>query len=294
MPPWPTSASPRVIELPPAGTLAGLVKRELKGVEIVTLNTPDDLAAARDLIARHGGARAAGRADPGLAVVIAPAGGTFVTGRRRRGHPGRRRRQLGTSYHDRKTCRSARARRSAGRVAAAARRPGRPRPAARPAGPRPGAGGRMRIAAGAPGARILALGHYQPARVVTNDDLAARMDTNDEWIRDRVGIASRRIAGPDETVADMAVAAGGKALAGQRADRRRHRPGRRRHLLDAAASARTSAPRSPPGSASRRRARTTSTPPAPASPTRWPRPPTRSAPAPPATRSSSAPRSSPT
>ncbi|MEU8241404.1 ACP S-malonyltransferase [Actinoplanes missouriensis] len=47
-----------VIELPPAGTLAGLVKRELKGdgaPEIVTLNTPDDLPAARDLIARHGG-----------------------------------------------------------------------------------------------------------------------------------------------------------------------------------------------------------------------------------------------
>ncbi len=45
-----------VIELPPAGTLAGLVKRELKanGIEIVTLNTPDDLPAARDLVARHG------------------------------------------------------------------------------------------------------------------------------------------------------------------------------------------------------------------------------------------------
>jgi [acyl-carrier-protein] S-malonyltransferase len=45
-----------VLELPPAGTLAGLVKRELKGdgaPEIVTLNTPADLPAARDLIARH-------------------------------------------------------------------------------------------------------------------------------------------------------------------------------------------------------------------------------------------------
>jgi [acyl-carrier-protein] S-malonyltransferase len=47
-----------VIELPPAGTLAGLVKRELKGdgaPEIVTLNTPDDLPAALDLIARTEG-----------------------------------------------------------------------------------------------------------------------------------------------------------------------------------------------------------------------------------------------
>jgi [acyl-carrier-protein] S-malonyltransferase len=46
-----------VIELAPAGALAGLIKRELKGPglpEIVTLNTPDDLPAAVDLIARHG------------------------------------------------------------------------------------------------------------------------------------------------------------------------------------------------------------------------------------------------
>jgi [acyl-carrier-protein] S-malonyltransferase len=48
-----------VIELPPAGTLAGLIKRDLveSGVpETVTLKTPDDLPAARDLIARHGAA----------------------------------------------------------------------------------------------------------------------------------------------------------------------------------------------------------------------------------------------
>ncbi|MFJ8578452.1 beta-ketoacyl-ACP synthase III [Micromonospora sp. NPDC093277] len=62
------------------------------------------------------------------------------------------------------------------------------------------------------GSRIIAMGHYQPSRVVTNDDLAQLVDTNDEWIRDRVGIATRRIAG-DETVADMAAAAAGKALA---------------------------------------------------------------------------------
>ena len=72
----------------------------------------------------------------------------------------------------------------------------------------------MRLYEGVPGARILAFGGYQPARVVTNDELATMVDTNDEWIRSRVGIASRRLAGPDETVADMAFAAGGKALAG--------------------------------------------------------------------------------
>jgi 3-oxoacyl-[acyl-carrier-protein] synthase-3 len=62
------------------------------------------------------------------------------------------------------------------------------------------------------GSRILSMGHYQPSRLVTNDDLAAIVDTNDEWIRDRVGIATRRIA-EGETVADMASAAAGKALA---------------------------------------------------------------------------------
>ena len=72
----------------------------------------------------------------------------------------------------------------------------------------------MRLHEGSAGARVLAFGGYQPARIVTNDELAATVETSDEWIRSRVGIASRKIAGPDETVADMAVAAAGKALAG--------------------------------------------------------------------------------
>jgi 3-oxoacyl-[acyl-carrier-protein] synthase III len=63
------------------------------------------------------------------------------------------------------------------------------------------------------GSRVLSLGHYQPSRVLTNDDLAQMVDTNDAWIRDRVGIAERRIAAADETVADMASAAAEKALA---------------------------------------------------------------------------------
>ncbi|WP_229072285.1 beta-ketoacyl-ACP synthase III [Actinoplanes sp. DH11] len=62
------------------------------------------------------------------------------------------------------------------------------------------------------GSRIVAMGHYQPSRVVTNDDLAMNLDTNDAWIRDRVGIAERRIA-DSESVADMATYAAEKALA---------------------------------------------------------------------------------
>lgn len=45
-----------VIELPPAGTLVGLVKRELKGTATLALKTPDDLDAAVTLIAEHAGA----------------------------------------------------------------------------------------------------------------------------------------------------------------------------------------------------------------------------------------------
>jgi 3-oxoacyl-[acyl-carrier-protein] synthase-3 len=64
-----------------------------------------------------------------------------------------------------------------------------------------------------PGTRILGLGHYRPANVVTNADLVARgVDTNDEWIQSRVGIAERHFAEPDETIVDMAQIAGRNAL----------------------------------------------------------------------------------
>ncbi|WEH41422.1 ketoacyl-ACP synthase III [Streptomyces sp. NBC_01218] len=63
------------------------------------------------------------------------------------------------------------------------------------------------------GSRITALGHYQPSRVLTNDELAASVDTTDAWIRSRVGIRTRHIADAEETVDTMAAAAAEKALA---------------------------------------------------------------------------------
>ncbi|MEU8650673.1 beta-ketoacyl-ACP synthase III [Streptomyces sp. NPDC048737] len=63
------------------------------------------------------------------------------------------------------------------------------------------------------GSRITAVGHYQPAKVLTNEDLAELVDTNDEWIRSRVGIRTRHIAGPDEPVDELAGHAAAKALA---------------------------------------------------------------------------------
>jgi 3-oxoacyl-[acyl-carrier-protein] synthase-3 len=71
----------------------------------------------------------------------------------------------------------------------------------------------IRLREGARGARILGLGAYRPRRRVTNAELSEVMDTNDEWIQSRVGIAERRWASEDETLVEMAVAAGGKALA---------------------------------------------------------------------------------
>ncbi len=62
------------------------------------------------------------------------------------------------------------------------------------------------------GTRISGTGRYQPARTLTNDDLAEMVDTDDAWIRQRTGIVTRHIA-TGESVTDMAAAAGGKALA---------------------------------------------------------------------------------
>ncbi|MBO0867208.1 MAG: acyltransferase domain-containing protein [Micromonosporaceae bacterium] len=65
-----------IVELAPAGTLAGLAKRAMAGVEIVTVNSPDDLPAARDLFARHGVAPGV-EPTPHFQVVVAGAAGTF-------------------------------------------------------------------------------------------------------------------------------------------------------------------------------------------------------------------------
>jgi len=66
---------------------------------------------------------------------------------------------------------------------------------------------------GPAGTRLLGFGSTQGNRVVTNDDLARIVETNDEWIQQRVGIVSRRLGEDDQTVVSMAVEAGSKALA---------------------------------------------------------------------------------
>ncbi len=59
---------------------------------------------------------------------------------------------------------------------------------------------------------IIGCGAYLPANIVTNADLAKRMDTSDEWIRTRTGIRQRHIAAPGEKTSDLAVAAANAAL----------------------------------------------------------------------------------
>jgi 3-oxoacyl-[acyl-carrier-protein] synthase III len=72
---------------------------------------------------------------------------------------------------------------------------------------------KLKVVKGAEHTRILGVGGYRPARVVTNEEICELIDSSDEWIRERSGIESRRFAAPDESVVDMCVAATGKALA---------------------------------------------------------------------------------
>lgn len=60
--------------------------------------------------------------------------------------------------------------------------------------------------------KITGLGKYVPERVVTNDELAQYVDTSDEWIQTRTGIAARRFAADGESTASMSVAAASEAL----------------------------------------------------------------------------------
>lgn len=59
---------------------------------------------------------------------------------------------------------------------------------------------------------IMGTGSYVPERILTNNDLAKIVDTNDEWITTRTGIRERRIAADDEATSDLAFKAAEKAI----------------------------------------------------------------------------------
>jgi 3-oxoacyl-[acyl-carrier-protein] synthase-3 len=59
---------------------------------------------------------------------------------------------------------------------------------------------------------VIGCGSYLPGRVLTNAELAGKVDTSDEWIVQRTGIRERRIAAPGECTSDLAIAAARAAL----------------------------------------------------------------------------------
>jgi 3-oxoacyl-[acyl-carrier-protein] synthase-3 len=62
-------------------------------------------------------------------------------------------------------------------------------------------------------AQVVGCGSYLPARIVTNAELAERLDTSDEWIVQRTGIRQRHVAAPGELTSDLALKAAERALA---------------------------------------------------------------------------------
>src|SRR2546421_12780682 len=60
--------------------------------------------------------------------------------------------------------------------------------------------------------QVAGCGAYLPERIITNRELADRLDTSDEWIRQRTGIGERRVAAPGELTSDLAYRAASRAL----------------------------------------------------------------------------------
>ena len=61
-------------------------------------------------------------------------------------------------------------------------------------------------------AKVIGTGGYLPETIRTNEEISQLVDTSDEWIVERTGIKTRRIAGDDETAASMAVIAAKQAI----------------------------------------------------------------------------------
>lgn len=63
------------------------------------------------------------------------------------------------------------------------------------------------------GVKIVAVGHYAPAGILSNEDLEKVLDTSDEWITTRTGMKRRHVAAEAEATSDLAIAAARNALA---------------------------------------------------------------------------------
>ena len=69
-----------LVEMPPAGTLTAIAKRNLKGVEVFALNTPDQLDQAMEFVHKHGAAASASpiAGNPTWRLVVSPGKGQFI------------------------------------------------------------------------------------------------------------------------------------------------------------------------------------------------------------------------
>ena len=261
-----------ILEMPPAGTLVGIAKRQLKGVETFALKTPDQLDDARAFADKHGDASPID-STPTWRMLVSPVQGHLPPAADIPAGP------------------RPDARRVVGEVEnLRGRPPSWPRTAAR------SSSGSSRTATLSPPASrwsactpkasdmtasTIATAHAAPQHAAHPRASAAigragsspttrsatHIDSSDEWIRTRSGIIERRCAEPHETVQMMSVASSRKAL---RAGR--HRPGAdrlrdRRDGVPPDADAGRRHRWSPKSSALRRRRRSTSRQPAPASAT---------------------------
>ena len=230
-----------ILEMPPAGTLTGIAKRAMKGVETFALKTPDQLDDARAFCDKHGEAspdrhhaRPGGwSSPPPRAPSTSPSEAADARASSRPATP------IGdvASLRDRTSVTAP----HGGEVVewlvedGDLVSPGQPLLRLHPEG----ACLMSRPISDAPGARTprsSGIGAYRPSRVVPNSEVVEAIDSSDEWIQQRSGIKQRRWADPEETVQMMSVAASRKALehAGidARADRLRHRRHRQPHAAD--------------------------------------------------------------
>ncbi|MFT3861246.1 beta-ketoacyl-ACP synthase III [Micropruina sp.] len=70
----------------------------------------------------------------------------------------------------------------------------------------------IKASTGNPFARVLSVASYVPSRVIDNAEMCTYIDSSDEWIQQRTGIAERRWVGEEETVESMALAAAQRAV----------------------------------------------------------------------------------
>ena len=232
-----------LLEMPPAGTLTGIARRALKGVETFALKTPDQLDDARAFADEHGESSSRSTPRPTWRMLVSPAKGTF--------HHRRRRPPAADVLAPAPRSATSRACRDESRSWPAHGgtvvewlvedgdpvSPGQPLVRLHPEGARHDRElRRARRRRRTP--RILGLGAYRPRGWSRTPRSSRPIDSSDEWIQHRSGIKQRRLADADETVQTMSVAASREALehAGHRRRADRLRP--RRHRLAPAADAR--------------------------------------------------------